>query len=80
MQELKHVLLVVTTKSSTYTNCGKIDRSMETCNNRKKEVVIVATAIVKSMKLVVGTKTQLVKSRKIHVGYPYIICFSVEHR
>ncbi len=33
------------------------------------------TAIVKSTELVVGTKTQLVKSRKIFIRYPCIIFF-----
>ncbi len=35
---------------------------------------------VKSTKLVVGTKTQLVKLGKISICYPCIICSSVEHR
>ncbi len=45
----------------------------------KKKVAIVATTIVKFTKLVVGTKTQLVKSRKILVRYPYMIYSSVKH-
>ncbi len=36
--------------------------------------------IVKSTKLVIGTKTQPIKSRKIHAHYPYIICYNIEHR
>jgi hypothetical protein len=78
---VKHVVLVVTTKSTlACTNCGRTGHSVETCNNTKKEVAIVATATVKPTKLVVRTKTQLVKSRKTLVRYPYIICSSVEHR
>ncbi len=38
------------------------------------------TTIIKSIKLVVGTKTQPIKSRKILAYYPCIICFSIEHR
>ncbi len=38
------------------------------------------TVIVKSKKLVTRTKTQLVKSGKIHVCYPCIIYSSVKHR
>jgi hypothetical protein len=40
----------------------------------------VPTTIVKSTKHVVRTNSQLVKLRKVHVLYPCIICFSVEHR
>jgi len=36
--------------------------------------------MVKSTKLVARTKTQLVKSRKIFVRYPYIICSSIGQR
>jgi hypothetical protein len=46
----------------------------------KRKVAIVPIAIVKSIKLVVGTKSQPVKLGKIHVHYPYIICYSVKHR
>jgi hypothetical protein len=38
------------------------------------------TTTFKSTKLVARTKTQLVKSGKIHVHYPCIIYFNVEHR
>ncbi len=38
------------------------------------------TVIVKSTKLAIGTKIQLVKSRKILVRYPCIIFYNVEHR
>jgi hypothetical protein len=78
---IKHVVLDVTIKSAlTCTNCGKIGHAVETCHNRKKEVPIVLTTIIKSTKPIVGTKTQLVKSRKMHVCYPSIICSNVEHR
>jgi hypothetical protein len=40
----------------------------------------VPTTIVKFTKLVVGTKIQPIKSRKILVCYPCIICSSIEHR
>jgi hypothetical protein len=40
----------------------------------------VPIVIVKSTKLVLGTKIQLVKSRKIFVHYPCIIFYNVEHR
>jgi len=40
----------------------------------------VPTIIVKSTKCVAWTKTQPVKSGKIHVYYPCIICSSIEHR
>jgi hypothetical protein len=53
---------------------------VETCHNKKREVLVVLTAIIKSTKLVAKTKTQPVKSRKIHVCYPYIIYSNIEHR
>jgi hypothetical protein len=37
-------------------------------------------ATIKFTKPIVGTKTQLVKLRKIPIRYPYIICYSVRHR
>jgi hypothetical protein len=78
---VKHVVPIVTAKSTlTYTNCGKIDHSMETCHNMKREVLVVPTATIKSTEPIVGTKIQPVKSRKILVCYPYIICYSIEHR
>jgi hypothetical protein len=64
----------------TYTNCGKISHSMETYRTRKREVYVVPIATIKSIKDVVGTKTQPDKSRKIHVHYPCIIYFIIEHR
>jgi len=61
---VKHVVLVVTTKSTfTCTNYSKTSHLMEIYNNNKKQVTIVATIIVKFTELVVRTKTQLVKSR-----------------
>jgi hypothetical protein len=78
---VKHVVLVVTTKSTlTCTNCGKTGHSMETYHNRKREVIVVPAAIVKSTKHVARTKTQPIKSGKIPIHYPCIIYFSVEHR
>jgi len=53
---------------------------METYHNRKRQVLVVLIAIVKSIELVAGIETQLVKSRKVPIRYPCIICFSVEHR
>ncbi len=68
---VKLVILAMTTKSAlTYTNYGKTDHSMETCHNRKREVLVVPTVTIKYTKLVVGTKTQPIKSGKIHVHYP----------
>jgi hypothetical protein len=50
---IKLVVLIIIVKSTlTCTNCGKIGHSMESCHNKKKEVPIVPTAIVKSIKLV----------------------------
>ncbi len=58
----KLVVLTITVKSTlTYTNCGKIGHSMETYHNRKKEVPIVPTTIITSIKPIAGTKTQPVK-------------------
>jgi hypothetical protein len=78
---VKLVVPIVTAKSTlTCTNCGKIDHSMETCHNIKREVPIVPTRIIKSTELVIGTKTQPVKSGKLLVHYPYIICSIIKHR
>jgi len=78
---VKHVVLTITAKSTlTCTNCGKTGHSVETCENTKKEVLLVPTTMVKSTKLVAGTKTQLVKSRKIYVCYPCIIYSSIDRR
>jgi hypothetical protein len=78
---VKLVVFIITIKSTlTCINYGKTSHSMETRHNRKREVLVVLTVLVKSIKHVGGTKTQLVKSRKVQVRYPYIICFNVEHR
>jgi hypothetical protein len=53
---------------------------METCRNRKRKVPIVPIATIKSIKPIARPKTQHVKLGKIHVHYPYIICYSIEHR
>ncbi len=75
---VKPIIYVVTAKSTlTCTNCGKTNHLVETYHNRKREVPIVLTITIKSMELVVRTKTQPIKSGKIHVHYPCIICFSV---
>jgi hypothetical protein len=59
---VKPVIPIVTTKSTlTYTNCGKIGHSMETYHNRKREVPLVPIDTIKSIKPIVGIKTQLVK-------------------
>ncbi len=64
----KHVVPIVTAKSLlTYTNCGKIGHTLETCHNRKIEVTILLTTTVKSIKLVTKTKTQPTKSIKIPI-------------
>ncbi len=57
---IKHVVLVVTTKSAlTYTNYGKTGHSVETCHNRKKEVLVVLTTIVKSIEPIAKIKPNL---------------------
>ncbi len=78
---VKPIIPTVTTKSTlTCTNCGKTSQSMETYHNRKIEVPIVPITIVMSIKLVVGTKVQLVKLGKTPLHYPCIIFSSIEHR
>jgi hypothetical protein len=75
---VKPVVPTITTKSTiTYINCGKTSHSMETCHNRKREVLVVPTTIIKFIKPIVRTKTQLVKLGKILVHYPCIICSSI---
>jgi hypothetical protein len=64
----------------TCTNCGKTNHVVETCHNRKREVQVVPTVIIKYMEPVIGIKTQPIKSGKIPIRYPCIICSSVEHR
>jgi len=76
---VKLVVLVMIVKSTlTCTDYGKTSHSMETYHNKKKNVLVVP--IAKSTKHVIGTKTQLVKSRKILVHYPCIICYNIGHR
>jgi hypothetical protein len=78
---VKLVVFIITTKSTLIcTNYGKIGHSMETYHNRKRDILIVLIAIVKSIKPIGGTKTQPIKSRKVPIHYPCIICFSVEHK
>jgi hypothetical protein len=77
---VKIVVLVTTKLTLTCTNCGKTGRSADTCHNKKRKVPVVLIAIVKSIKHVARIKTQLVKSGKIHVRYPYIIYYSAKHR
>jgi len=78
---VKDVVLIVIAKSSlTYTNCGKTCHTLKTCNNKKIEVLVVPTATVKSIKSIAKTKTQPAKRVRIHVQYPFIICYYVEHR
>jgi hypothetical protein len=78
---VKLVVPIVTTKSTlTYTNCGKTGHSVETCYNKKREVSIMPTITIKSIEPVIRTKTQPIKSGKILICYPYIICYNAEHR
>jgi hypothetical protein len=71
---VKHVVFVLKLKSTlTCTNCGKAGHLVKTFYNMKKEVLLVPTTIVKYIKPIAGTKTQLVKSGKILVYYPCII-------
>ncbi len=74
------LLFIVTSKStSTCTNCGKTGHMLEDYHNKKIEVLVVLITTVKSTKLVVETKTQLVKPVKIPICHPYIICYSAKH-
>ncbi len=78
---VKFVIPTIIAKSTlTYTNCGKIGHLEGTCHNKKKKVLVVPTFTIKSIELVAGIKTQLVKSGKITIHYHYIICCSIEHR
>jgi hypothetical protein len=77
---VKLVIIIIIIKSTlTCIYCGKTSHSMETYHNRKIEVLVVLTAMVEWIKPIRGNKTQLVKLRKIHVRYPYIVCFNVKH-
>jgi hypothetical protein len=78
---VKLVVPTMTIKSTlTCTKCGKTSHLVETCHNIKKEELVMPTIIVKSTKHLARTKTQPVKSRKIPIHYPCIICYSVEQR
>jgi hypothetical protein len=78
---VKPIVPTVIVKSTlTYIDYGKIDHLVEIYHHRKREVLVVLTTIVKSTEPIVGTKTQLVKLRKIPLGYPYIIGSNIEHR
>ncbi len=62
---VKYIIPDVTAKSAlTCTNYGKTNHSVETCHNGIREVLVVPTTIVKSMKPIIETKTQHVKSGK----------------
>ncbi len=57
---VKLVVPIVTTKSTlTCTNCGEINHLVETYHNRKREVLVVLTVIVKSTEPIAGTKPNL---------------------
>jgi hypothetical protein len=59
------VVPTITTKStSTCTNCCKTNHSMETYHSRKRKVLVVLPAIVKSIKHVARTKTLPIKLEK----------------
>jgi hypothetical protein len=66
---------IIAKSTLTYINYGETNHSMETCHNRKREVPLVPIATIKSIQPIVGTKTQPIKSRKINVHYPCIICW-----
>ncbi len=56
---VKLVAPIVPTKLAlTYTNCAKTCHSLKTCHNKKKRVLIVPTAIIKSTNFIVETRTQ----------------------
>jgi hypothetical protein len=70
---------VIAKSALTCTNCGKTGHSVETCHNRKKEVLIVPIVTIKFTKPVVGIKTQPIKLGKIPIHYPCINCSNAEH-
>jgi hypothetical protein len=77
----KHVAPILIAKSSlTCTNCSKTSHTLETYHNKKREVLVAPTTIMRSTKLVAKTKTQPSKLGRIPIHYPCIICYSVEHR
>jgi hypothetical protein len=76
---IKLVVPIVITKSTLIcTNCGKTSHLVETCHNKKRNVPVVPTAIVKFTKPV--AKTQPIELRKIPIHYHCIICSSIGHR
>jgi len=78
---VKPIVIVVIAKSTlTCTNCGKTSHTLKTCHNKKGEVLVVPTAIIKSIEPIIKTKTQLAKLGRIPIHYPYIICSNVKHR
>ncbi len=52
----------------------------KTCHNKKIEVPFASTTTIKTTKLIAKIKTQLAKPIKIPIHYPFIMCFSVEHK
>ncbi len=74
------VLIVLAKTTLTCNNCGKIHHLVETCHNKKREVLVIPTAIIKSAKLVTWTKTQPIKLGRIPLCYPYITWYNAEHR
>jgi hypothetical protein len=57
---VKLVVPIIIVKSTlTCTNCGKTGHSIETCHNKKREVPVVPTTILKSTKLVHGQKPNM---------------------
>jgi hypothetical protein len=70
---VKPIVPIVTVKSTlTCTNCGKTSHLVETYNNKKIEIPVMLTITIKSI--------NLVRSRKILVHYPYIICFNIDYK
>jgi len=59
------IIHVVVKSTSTCTKCNKIGHILETCHNWKKEVVVVSTATVKSIKHVTWSNAQPIKPTKI---------------
>jgi 7-cyano-7-deazaguanine synthase in queuosine biosynthesis len=53
---------------------------VETCHNKKRKVLVVPIATIKSTEHVVRIKTQLVKLGKRPTCYPNMIYSSIEHR
>ncbi len=62
----------------TYSNCGKIVRAKETCDNRKIEEPLVPFVSTNVAKPVVEVIAQLIKV-KMPLRYPCIICYNSKH-